>query len=124
MSIPDLLPVSLSSPKHSAACLFSPSPHTHKTHSPGCPLLPLPRVPLPSFKLSISLSNTCLRYPFLSLGLLAPQPCPHGLNKLLPLCVSLGFPGGSSGKETTCNAGDAGSGRSPGEGNGNPLQYT
>ena len=37
-----------------------------------------------------------------------------------------GFPGGSDGTESTCNAGDLGlipgSGRSPGEGNGNPLQ--
>ena len=37
------------------------------------------------------------------------------------------FPGGSDGKESTCNAGDpgsiSGSGRSPGEGNGYPLQY-
>ena len=37
-----------------------------------------------------------------------------------------GFPGGSDGKESTCNAGDwgliPGSGRSPGEGNGNPLK--
>ena len=36
-------------------------------------------------------------------------------------------PGGSDGKEFTCNAGDQGlipgSGRSPGEGNGNPFQY-
>ena len=36
-----------------------------------------------------------------------------------------GFPGGSDGKEYACNAGDPGlipgSGRSPGEGNGNPL---
>ena len=36
------------------------------------------------------------------------------------------FPGGSDGKESACNAGDLGSipasGRSPGEGNGNPLQ--
>ena len=35
------------------------------------------------------------------------------------------FPGGSDGKESTCNVGDLdsipGSGRSPGEGNGNPL---
>ena len=34
--------------------------------------------------------------------------------------------GGSAGKQSTCNAGDLGSipglGRSPGEGNGNPLQ--
>ena len=38
------------------------------------------------------------------------------------------FPGGSVGKETTCNVGDLGSipglGRSPGEENGNPLQYS
>ena len=36
-----------------------------------------------------------------------------------------GFPGSSDGKESVCNAGDLGSipglGRSPGEGNGNPL---
>ena len=40
----------------------------------------------------------------------------------------LGFPGGSDSKESTCNVGDLGSipgsGRSPGEGNGNPLQYS
>ena len=40
----------------------------------------------------------------------------------------MGFPGGSDGKESTCNAGDLGSipglGRSPGEGCGNPLQYS
>ena len=35
-----------------------------------------------------------------------------------------GFPGGSDGKESVCNAGDPGSGRSPGEENGNPLQYS
>ena len=39
-----------------------------------------------------------------------------------------GFPGGSDGKESTCNAGDLSSipglGRSPGEGHGNPLQYS
>ena len=37
-----------------------------------------------------------------------------------------GFPGGSAGKESICNAGDLGSipgwGRSPGKGNGYPLQ--
>ena len=37
------------------------------------------------------------------------------------------FSGGSDGKESGCNAGDPGLipglGRSPGEGNGNPLQY-
>ena len=46
----------------------------------------------------------------------------------LPTQVFLGFPGGSADKESTCNAGDLGSvpqfGRSPGEGNGYPLQYS
>ena len=40
----------------------------------------------------------------------------------------VGFPGGSDSKETACNAVDPGSipesGRSPGEGNGNRLQYS
>ena len=40
----------------------------------------------------------------------------------------LDFPGDSHGKESACNAGDvgfiAGLGRSPGEGNGKPLQYS
>ena len=39
-----------------------------------------------------------------------------------------GFPGSSTGKESTCNAGDpssiSGSGRSAGEGIGYPLQYS
>ena len=44
-----------------------------------------------------------------------------------PISVK-GFPGGSDGKESACSAGDLGSipglGRSPGEGNGYPLQYS
>ena len=43
-------------------------------------------------------------------------------------CEHKGFPCGSSGKESACNAGDLGStpglGRSPGEGKGYPLQYS
>ena len=43
------------------------------------------------------------------------------------LSSSLGFPDGSEGKASACNAGDLGSipglGRSSGEGNGNPLWY-
>ena len=39
-----------------------------------------------------------------------------------------GLPGGLDGKESACNAGDPGLihglGRSPGEGNGDPLQYS
>ena len=47
------------------------------------------------------------------------------------LKISLGFPGGSVVKNTPANAGDTGDagsvpglGRSPEEGNGNPLQYS
>ena len=40
----------------------------------------------------------------------------------------MGFPGGSEGKASAYNAGDLGSipglGRSPREGNGNPLQHS
>ena len=47
--------------------------------------------------------------------------------KLKPIHL-LGFPGGSVVKNPPANAGDPGSipgpGRSPGEGNGNPLQYS
>ena len=42
--------------------------------------------------------------------------------------VDWGFPGGSDGKASACKAGNPGlipgSGRSTGEGNGNPLQYS
>ena len=47
---------------------------------------------------------------------------------LIMVTVRMGFPGGSAGKESACNVGDLGSipalGRSPGEGHGNPLQYS
>ena len=43
-------------------------------------------------------------------------------------CMCMGFPGGSEGKESACNVGHLGlilgSGRAPGKGNGNPLQYS
>ena len=46
----------------------------------------------------------------------------------LPSPIFLGFPCGSAGEESPCNAGDLGLiprlGRSPGEGNGYPLQYS
>ena len=50
------------------------------------------------------------------------------VNWSLFLILILNFPGGSDGKASVYNAGDRGSipglGRSPGEGNGNPLQYS
>ena len=49
---------------------------------------------------------------------------PENAIELLLLC----FPDGSAGKESACNVGDLGSipglGRSPGEGNSYPLQYS
>ena len=59
----------------------------------------------------------------------------RGISQTLPapflyvcLTPTLGFPGGSDSKESACDAGDQGSipgsGRSPGEGKGNPLQYS
>ena len=52
-----------------------------------------------------------------------PWKCFYELNSF-----RLGFPGGSEVKASACNAGDLGSipglGRSPGERNGNPLQYS
>ena len=49
------------------------------------------------------------------------------IQALLVSLVTVGFPGGLDGKESACNVGDRGSipglGRSPGEGNDNPLQY-
>ena len=54
----------------------------------------------------------------------------YSLLLLVPMFIiyALGFPGGSEVKASACKGGDLGSipglGRSPGEGNGNPLQYS
>ena len=52
----------------------------------------------------------------------------HWRKERLPTPVFLGFPCGSTGKESACNSGDLalipGLGRSPGEGKGYPLQYS
>ena len=48
------------------------------------------------------------------------------LSDLIYILEKMGFPGGSAGKKSACNAGDLdsipGLGRSPGEGKGYPLQ--
>ena len=48
--------------------------------------------------------------------------------QIIPLLQQKDFPGGADGKASAYNAGDPGSipglGRSPGEGNGTPLQYS
>ena len=61
----------------------------------------------------------------------ANQPHAHIYSlsfRFFPPLYRTGFPGGSDGKASVFNAGDPGSipgvGRSPGEGNGSPLQYS
>ena len=53
------------------------------------------------------------------------------VSELITVLKSESFPGGSDGKESACNVGDVrdlssfpGLGRSPGGGQGNPLQYS
>ena len=55
----------------------------------------------------------------------------HGVQRRRRIDASLGvtrdFPGGADGKQSVCNAGDPGFNpwvRNPGEGDGNPLQYS
>ena len=59
--------------------------------------------------------------------LLRPEERRREQSEHTHLCVKLTSPGGSDRKASVYNAGDLGlipgSGRSPGEGNGNPLQY-
>ena len=53
---------------------------------------------------------------------------PYTLYVSKHMCMHMGFPCSSVSKESACSAGDPGSipglGRCPGEGNGNPLQYS
>ena len=74
---------------------------------------------LPGFPLNSLPASSHIHVP----ALLSPRP----LVCHSPSCCK-GFPGGSARKASACNAGDLGSilgsGRSPGEGNGNALQYS
>ena len=74
-------------------------------------------LPLPVFSESLSLSLFLLRTPIMWM-----------LVYLILSKRSLGFSGGSTGKEPACNSRDLGSilglGRSPGEGKGYPLKYS
>ena len=80
--------------------------------------------------------ETMSNFIFLGSKITADGDCSHEIKRCLllerkamtNLNSVLGFPRGSAGKESTCNAGDLGSiaglGRSPGEGNSYPLQYS
>ena len=63
----------------------------------------------------------CARFTFLSVTVSFTGLC-------VAIIIYMGFPGSSAGKESACNPGDPGSipgsGRSPGEGIGYPLQYS
>ena len=98
----------------------SPSSHLILCH----PLLLLPSV-FPRIKVFSNESVLCIRCqsigPWASASVL-----PMNIQDWFPL--QFGFPGGSEVKASASNAGDLGlipgSGRSPGEGYGNPLQYS
>ena len=66
--------------------------------------------------------------PLSSLSDAPNNPVPALFHRNQDLRAQHGFPGGVEGKESACNAGDTGSvpgsGRFPGEGNGNLLQYS
>ena len=70
----------------------------------------------------IQLNYHCVR------ACLCPNRGVSGWGRIKWCLHDLIFPGGSDGKVSACNAGDPGSipesGRSPGERNGNPLQYS
>ena len=72
--------------------------------------------------------TTCLFQASASLLYFDKKHQVRGLTFLVSPTQIWGFPGGSEVKESAWNAGDLdsipGSGRSPGEGNGNPLQYS
>ena len=67
--------------------------------------------------------ETVADFIFLGSKITADGDCSHEIKRRF-----LVVPGGSDGKESACSAGDqgaiSGSGRSPGEGNGNLLQYS
>ena len=69
--------------------------------------------------------SVCLSFWIRTTGL---QKLPDQRDCLWNSLALMGFPGGSDGKASSCNGGDLDSipgwGRSPGEGNGNLLQYS
>ena len=75
-----------------------------------------------TFNPKFIIEGVCFFFFQSSFGIKEPQNSPDCFS----LLWSWGFTGGSVGKESACNARSLGSipvlGRSPGEGNGNPLQ--
>ena len=75
----------------------------------------------------VILRNTDKQMPVLSALSSSHKGIRSSENSIQP-CNQMGFPGGSEGKESACNAGDLGLipglGRSPGAGNSYPLLYS
>ena len=82
-------------------------------------------LPVPCCAKSLQLCATLCDLTGCSLSGSSVHACPTLINTQ---SVELTFPGGSDGKESACDAGDpgsiAGSGRSPGEGNGYLVLYS
>ena len=92
--------------------------------------------PITSWQIEGEKVDAVTHFIFLGSKITVDGDCSHEIKRCLllerkamtNLNSVLGFPRGSAGKESTCNAGDLGSiaglGRSPGEGNSYPLQYS
>ena len=92
--------------------------------------------PITSWQIEGGKVDAVTHFIFLGSKITVDGDCSHEIKRCLllerkamtNLNSVLGFPRGSAGKESTCNAGDLGSiaglGRSPGEGNSYPLQYS
>ena len=88
-------------------------------------------LPLPTFPLIIKMLKPLYPQDMVPPCPLACKPCKYPVLINHFLSITLGFSGGASGKEPACHARDIrgvssipGSGRSPGGGHGNPLQYS
>ena len=111
---------------------------SHKCHEstvptePNGPVGPVSGTQAPSALCSLSLAFMIQEYvghPFEQQhGIGAHHPPFPNISHLLAIIEQLCFHGVSKSKESACNAGDPGlipgSRRSPGEGNGNPLQQS
>ena len=80
--------------------------------------------PISSWEIDGETVETVADFTFWGSKITADHDCSHEIKRRLLLI----FPGGSDGKASAYNAGElgsiSGSGRSPREGNGNPLQYS
>ena len=100
--------------------------HVHWVGDAIQPSHPLPPIP-PSIRVLSNESALRMRWPkywSFSFSIIPSK----SILEFFYLLNTMSFPDGSDGKESACNAGDLGlipgSGRSPGDGNGNPLQFS